>query len=134
MYRFWFQLKNVVMLHDYLPQVDDDALEQQISTTMILYILSLFLQMGVMLVVTFASGYVGDAYVSNVVKSLRTKISLEDNEAVSKSTIDFLMLANFYKGEAGLLFCGVEMGTEKAFYLVTALTYINAYFITPSSS
>lgn len=36
--------------------------------------------------------------------------------------MEFLMYANFHKGQAGLLFCGIEIGTEKAFYLVTVVS------------
>ena len=140
MYRFWFQLKQTLALSESLSSDgsagDGDGAfgdKGAVQGAIALYITSLFFQMGMMLLVTFASGYVGDVYVQNVVKSLRTRISHEDDDTVSKASIDFLMLSNFYKGEAGLLFCGVEMGTEKAFYLVTALTYINSYFITPTT-
>ena len=127
-YRFWCILKVVVMPIIYYTDGDVDV----DITNLVTSILSLISQIGLMLVVTFASGYVGDIYVHEVVKGLRYQISQEQSETVSRAMIEFLMLANNYKGEAGLLFCGVEMGTEKGIYLATALTYINAYFIVPS--
>ena len=132
-YRFWYLLKLVVRIFEGMQYMDDvDRPFSEVASTLVASILSLISQIGLVLLVTFTSGYVGDTYVHQVVKGLRYQISQEQSETVSRTMIEFLMLANNYKGEAGLLFCGVEMGTEKGVYLATALTYINAYFIVPS--
>jgi len=34
-----------------------------------------------------------------------------------------------FKGEAGLLFCGVEMSVEKGLYLVTIIGYLNSIIL-----
>jgi len=43
--------------------------------------------------------------------------------------MEFSTMCTSFKGEAGLLFCGVEMSVEKGFYLITLIGYLNSVIL-----
>ena len=43
--------------------------------------------------------------------------------------MEYSTMISAFTGEAGLLFCGVEMSVEKGFYLVTLMAFVNSLIL-----
>ena len=74
------------------------------------------------------TGYVGDAYIYELISKTR-KLMRTRSSTARVRIVEFIQVLKAFSGQAGLLFCGVEMSVEKGFYIVTLLSYLTTNVI-----
>ena len=86
LYHFWYILYSLRLFFtaDYIDKYDIELRTMGIITN----VCKLIIQMGMMLLLTFASGLVGDSYQYEVVKALRLQISSEP-EKEARAVVSF---------------------------------------------
>ena len=133
-YRFYFKLIGAMYFACVAKHANDLGLnkgekEGAIFVTAVNVLVSLT-YLFMLIATAMITGYVGDAFIKRITQRVRLIMGDAEEDGVRVCGVEFLSLLSAYRGEAGLLFGGIEMSVEKAFYIVTAVAYLNGQLIT----